>query len=295
MISVEEFLEGRHMAISQGEDDGLDAENVQDVAHRDVFDYLDAPDDAVSRCYHDSDRRGAETTDRADAERAHGKGRRANRTRTHTVPVSSKYTSGFGGSTSDENDAVYRSNRKMRGWGKGRGSHPRYGTHVPIKRVPDDPSDVDACREAALTLLDASARSSGALIKRLVGKGYNPVVAKDVVERLIQVHLIDDEEYARSVVRSCTTRMMGLNGVVMELRRKDVDECLAQRVASEAQSKGVFEESARRLGQKVAAKTQGMDHAVRLRRFWGAGGRKGHDPEILRRVSNECFHEDSER
>ncbi|WP_091847570.1 regulatory protein RecX [Bifidobacterium commune] len=182
----------------------------------------------------------------------------------------------------------------MRGRGKGTSGHRKYRTNALVKRVPDDPSDFDACREAALTLLDASARSSGALIKRLVDKGYDPVVAEDVVERLIQVHLIDDEEYAQSVVRSCAARMMGLQGAVMELRRKGVDGRLAQRVASEAQSQGVFEEAAWQLGQKVAAKTQGMDHAVRLRRFWGAGGRKGHNPETLRRVGNECFRELSE-
>jgi regulatory protein len=294
MISAEEFLEGRHPAIPLEEDDGLDAEIVQDVVRRDASDYLDTPDDEIPRRCHDSGGRVIETPGRAGAERAHENGRHVNRTRTHTVPVSSKYTSGFGRRTSDESDAVYRSNRKMRGWGKGTSSRPRYGTNVPMKRVPDDPLDADACREAALTLLDASARSSGALIKRLVGKGYNPVVAKDVVERLIQVRLIDDEEYARSVVRSCAARMMGFHGVVMELRRKGVDERLAQRVASEARSEGVFEDAAWQLGQRVAAKTQGMDHAVRLRRFWGAGGRKGHDPEVLRRVGNECFHEDSE-
>ncbi|WP_348519675.1 regulatory protein RecX [Bifidobacterium sp. ESL0769] len=165
----------------------------------------------------------------------------------------------------------------------------KYRTGAPTKRVPDDPADVDACREAALTLLDAAARSSGALIKRLVSKGYDPVVCEDVVARLVDVHLIDDEEYARSVVRSCAGRMLGFRGTIMELKRKDVDDRLAQRVASEAREQGVFEDAAWQLGRRVAAKTEGLEPQVRRRRFWSAGGRKGHDPEALRRVAHELF------
>ncbi|WP_348519471.1 regulatory protein RecX [Bifidobacterium sp. ESL0775] len=158
-----------------------------------------------------------------------------------------------------------------------------------MRRVPDDPADVEACREAALTLLDAAARSSGALVKRLVDKGYDPVVSEDVVARLVEVHLIDDEEYARSIVRSCANRMLGFRGATMELKRKGVDDGLAQSVAAQAREQGVFEDAAWQLGRKVAAKTEGLELEVRRRRFWSAGGRKGHDPETLRRVAHELF------
>lgn len=40
-----------------------------------------------------------------------------------------------------------------------------------VSRTPDDPNDLDACREAALRLLDAAPRPSGAMRERLVGKG----------------------------------------------------------------------------------------------------------------------------
>lgn len=294
MISVEEFLEGRHLESPQTEDGGLDSQIVQDVVRQDVPDVVEGSDDTVLGRYGEAEGRGIGSSARSDAERSRKSGRCGSRMHTHVVPVSSKYTSGFGRRADGEIDVVDRSNHKVQGRGGSRTGSRRYRTNAPVRRVPDDPSDIDACREAALTLLDASARSSGALIKRLVDKGYDPVVAKDVVERLIQVHLIDDEEYARSVVRSCTARMMGFQGVVMEMRRKGVDDQLARRVAAEAEGEGVFEEAAWQLGQKVAAKTQGMARDVRLRRFWGVGGRKGHNPEILRRVGNECFREVSE-
>ena len=158
-----------------------------------------------------------------------------------------------------------------------------------VSRTPDDPNDLDACREAALRLLDAAPRPSGAMRERLVGKGYTPEVVDDVIARLIRVRLIDDEAYAQSAVRYCASRLMGYRGAVMELKRKGVNRQLAQHVCDEAESQGVFAEAAWELGRRTARKTAGLDVEVRKRRFWSAGGRKGHDPEVLREIAQELF------
>lgn len=158
-----------------------------------------------------------------------------------------------------------------------------------VSRTPDDPNDLDACREAALRLLDAAPRPSGAMRERLIGKGYAPEVVDDVITRLIRVHLIDDEAYAQSAVRYCASRLMGYRGAVMELKRKGVNRQLAQHVCDEAESQGVFAEAAWELGRRTARKTAGLDVEVRKRRFWSAGGRKGHDPEVLREIAQELF------
>ena len=158
-----------------------------------------------------------------------------------------------------------------------------------VSRTPDDPNDLDACREAALRLLDAAPRPSGAMRERLVGKGYAPEVVDDVIARLIRVRLIDDEAYAQSAVRYCASRLMGYRGAVMELKRKGVNRQLARHVCDEAESQGVFAEAAWELGRRTARKTAGLDVEVRKRRFWSAGGRKGHDPEVLREIAQELF------
>ena len=125
--------------------------------------------------------------------------------------------------------------------------------------------------------------------ERLIGKGYASEVVDDVIVRLIRVRLIDDEAYAQSAVRYCTSRLMGYRGAVMELKRKGVDRQLAQRVCDEAESQGVFAEAAWELGRRTARKTAGLDVEVRKRRFWSAGGRKGHNPEVLRKIAQELF------
>lgn len=158
-----------------------------------------------------------------------------------------------------------------------------------VSRTPDDPNDLDACREAALRLLDAAPRPSGAMRERLVGKGYAPEVVDDVIARLIRVRLIDDEAYAQSAVRYCASRLMGYRGAVMEFKRKGVNRQLARHVCDEAESQGVFAEAAWELGRRTARKTAGLDVEVRKRRFWSAGGRKGHDPEVLREIAQELF------
>ena len=159
---------------------------------------------------------------------------------------------------------------------------------VVVRESDDD--DVDACREAALRLLDAAPRASGALRERLIAKGYADGVVDEVIERLTRVHLLDDRAYAESAVRYCTGRCMGRRGAVMELTRKGVDRALAEAVATEAEQRGDFEDAAWELGRQYARKTRGLDVAVRRRRFWSAGGRKGHSPETLRRVAEELLN-----
>ena len=46
--------------------------------------------------------------------------------------------------------------------------------------VVEDPNDLDACREAALRLLDAAPRASGALRERLLSKGYGEAIVDEV-------------------------------------------------------------------------------------------------------------------
>ncbi|MDF7664788.1 regulatory protein RecX [Bifidobacterium sp. ESL0745] len=323
MISVEEFLHGRHLSDASSDDDGhaqADSQVGADidgavasglqggraVAEGSFFPVGDHRSGArqTDQSRHDSGDKdhyagtsdiGVSASDNGAGSKSASKSmrsKRPNRAHTHAVPVTSNYTSGFGGALdSEETFNGQRGRGKYDKYRRGRGKahYRKYRTGMPVKRVPDDPADMDACREAALTLLDSAARSSGALVKRLIDKGYDPVVVQDVVNRLIDVHLIDDEEYARSVVRNCAARMLGFRGTIMELKRKEVDDRLAQRTAADAREQGVFEDAAWQLGRKTAARTEGMELQVRRRRFWSAGGRKGHDPETLRRVAHELF------
>ena len=155
-----------------------------------------------------------------------------------------------------------------------------------------DADDADVCREAALTLLDAAARSSGALARRLVDKGFDTNVVDQVVDRLTRLGLVDDQAYAQDLLRSCLHRTMGERGVLSEMTRKGLDPGLAAQVVAQASREGLFVDSAYELGRKVARKTAGLDLKVRKRRFWSAGSRKGHSPGLLNQVAADLFVSD---
>ena len=160
---------------------------------------------------------------------------------------------------------------------------------APCPGAADAEGELEACREAALRLLDAAPRPSGALRERLAGKGYAEDTVEDVIGRLTRVGLIDDHAYAASAVRYCLGRMMGRRGAVTELARKGVDRATAEEAVAEADGEGLFTQAAWELGRRTARRTEGMDLRVRQRRFWAAGGRKGHDPQTLRTVAAEVF------
>lgn len=156
-------------------------------------------------------------------------------------------------------------------------------------RVPDQEEVLDQCREAALRLLDAADRPSGALRERLLAKGFATDTVEDVIERLTRVGLINDEAYAHRAVQYCIARMLGARATAAELRRKGVESRMAREAVGQAESAGLFDEAAWELGRRIAARTRGLDLAVRRRRFWGAGGRKGHNPAVLRTIEESLF------
>lgn len=130
-----------------------------------------------------------------------------------------------------------------------------------------------------MRLLDAADRPSGALRDRLIDKGYDDETVAAVVDRLIEVGLVDDESYAQSAVRYCVGRLMGYRGAVMELARKGVDRPLAERVCDEARMSGVFEDAAWELGRRSAAKTQGMDRKCASAGSGPRAGARGTTPK----------------
>lgn len=103
------------------------------------------------------------------------------------------------------------------------------------------------------------------------------------------MHLIDDEQYAQSVIRSCISRTLGERATRMELQKKGVASAIITSSLQDARENGVFEQSAWSLGKKVAQRTKNLEPDVRRRRFFSAGARKGHDLSTLNEVYYALF------
>ena len=82
-----------------------------------------------------------------------------------------------------------------------------------------DPLDSRAARVAALDSLARRDRSSEDLRRKLVDKGYDPLVAGAVVERLCAEKLVDDRRYVENFVGFHAARGQGPLRVRAELRQ----------------------------------------------------------------------------
>ncbi|MFU0469046.1 regulatory protein RecX [Gardnerella vaginalis] len=154
--------------------------------------------------------------------------------------------------------------------------------------------DFDNCKESALRILDYAARSSYDLKNRLLAKGYEENTVDTVVNRLEELHLVDDERYIQSFIQSCASRMLGERATRVELQRKGIPISASSILLQEARENGVFEDAAWELGRKVASRTRNLDECVRKRRFFSAGARKGHDLSVIKEIYEELFANDEE-
>jgi regulatory protein len=82
-----------------------------------------------------------------------------------------------------------------------------------------DPLDGRAARAAALEILSRRDYSSGELRSRLLGKGYDPGVIAELIERLSAERLLDDARYLENFVAYHASRGQGPNRVREDLRR----------------------------------------------------------------------------
>jgi regulatory protein len=149
-------------------------------------------------------------------------------------------------------------------------------------------TDPDACREAALKLLERTRRTRSDMARRLADKGYAPATVAEVLDRLVAVGLIDDTEFARAFLAGRWGRKpSGWRRLQQELRAKGVAEAdvLAARGLLEQREGGVDEIStARKLIAQAERRYARLEPRVRSQRLYALLARRGYDGEIIRRA-----------
>lgn len=151
--------------------------------------------------------------------------------------------------------------------------------------VEADPEQV--ARAIALRLLNHSARSRAQLAEAMAAKDVPVEVAEAVLDRFTEVGLIDDEEYARMLVRTRhAERGLSRRAISVELRRRGIDDDLALAALDEVDD-AQEAQAARALVRKRLASTRGLDPQVRARRTFAALGRKGYPPGLVSMLVRE--------
>lgn len=111
-------------------------------------------------------------------------------------------------------------------------------------------------REICLTALEHRMRSRRELERILRRKGVDPAAAVPVLDRLQEVGLVDDEQFARAFVASRQrVRPRGARGLAAELAQRGISREIADRVLADLAEEEDVVATARRA---VAAKLRSL-------------------------------------
>ncbi|WP_349306914.1 RecX family transcriptional regulator [Cellulomonas sp. ES6] len=198
------------------------------------------------------------------------------------VPPTAEDAEPAGGDTRRRDGAGGR--RPTRGRRRAPASEPPQDGPAATDAEPDPES---VARSLALRLLTGAPRSRAQLAEAMARKDVPEEVAERVLDRFTDVGLVDDGAYAEMLVRTRhAERGMSRRGIAQELRRRGVDDVTARDALAQVDDEDE-ERAARALARKKLSATRGLDRETRLRRAYGALGRKGYGGELVARVVRE--------
>ncbi|PJI94377.1 regulatory protein RecX [Luteimicrobium subarcticum] len=146
---------------------------------------------------------------------------------------------------------------------------------------------LEAARAVALRILSGAPRSAKQLGDSLRQRGHADDVVEEIVERYVDVGLLDDAALAGMVTRSrLAERGLSRRGIAADLRRRGIgDDDIAG--ALEQVDDDTELEAARTVARARLRRTVGLDRDVRVRRAVGTLARKGYSPGLALRVVSE--------
>lgn len=163
----------------------------------------------------------------------------------------------------------------------------RHGREEPADRPQASDDDADpyaVARRIVLRQLTLGPRSRAQLEVKLAQRGCPDEVAAAVLDRFDEVGLVDDEAFARDLVRSRhAAKGLARRALAHELRNKGVaDEHVEEALGEVTDDRE--EETATRLVERRLSQLAGLSRDVQTRRLAGMLARKGYGPSVAFRV-----------
>lgn len=153
-----------------------------------------------------------------------------------------------------------------------------------MKQTENIPPDYDRAFEHALKLLGIRKRTVRQLSHKLSEKGFDPIAVSEVLSRLQENKLLDDEEFARAYVSEKTAiHPAGKLKMLRDLKRKGVSQEAAGRAVSELDENYEFN-MAFKLGQGKAQLLSHLDPRKRKKKVYDYLMRKGFHSEVCLEV-----------
>ena len=144
------------------------------------------------------------------------------------------------------------------------------------------------CREATLELLERTLRTRHDLERRLKEKGFAAGEIAATLDRLTEVGLVDDVEYARAwLAGRWGRRPSGWRRLQQELRAKGVSQEDAERARELLSERGGAPDevqSAAKLAAQARKRYARLDPQVQRQRLYALLARRGYDSDVIRRA-----------
>lgn len=176
-----------------------------------------------------------------------------------------------------------------RAWARPEPDGPTPGT-LAADGPPGDPETT--ARTICLRMLTAAPRTRADLAATLAKRGVPEDAAERVLERLVEVGLVDDFAYAHAWVRSRHAgRGLARRALEYELRRRGVADDVIAAAIDELEPDQELA-MARTLVERKLPSTRGLDRQRRVRRLVSMLARKGYPQGTALRVVEEAIAAD---
>jgi len=171
-------------------------------------------------------------------------------------------------------------------------SEPTPGSLADLQQEADP---AQAARTIVLRRLTAAPRTYAQLRDGLLERGFEMSVITEVLDRYVEVGLVNDTEFAQMWVRSRhVTRGNARSVLRRELRDKGVPDDIANE-ALQAITDDAERERAVALVQRKLASTARLEHQARLRRLTSMLARRGYPPGVCFSVVAEVLNDPDTR
>ena len=133
----------------------------------------------------------------------------------------------------------------------------------------------------AVRIVSASSVSKKDLEQRLVRKGEDPQQAKEAVQWMADLHLVDDRATAEQVVHSCISKGYGLARAKQALYEKRIPKAYWEEALAD------YPDQWEKIEAFLRSRLDGDSDQKQIKRAVDALIRRGHSYGTIRRVLNE--------
>ena len=165
--------------------------------------------------------------------------------------------------------------------------HQSERTESDVDAESGEPDPYAVARTIVLRRLAARAQTRHELERALRAKNVPAAIAKEVLDRMASVGLVDDRSFASGWVESRQQRRhLSAPALRQELQGKGVDRDIIEAAVAPVDAEAELV-AARALVERKAAAMTGLADQVRYRRLAGLLSRRGFGPAIIARVLGE--------